>query len=221
MASPALLAACVAFLAPGIQDSAAAQTSGAAGRVRLSLGVSIGTSAYSGAAREIDDGGEQLLFIPYRPTMFGVGIGYGGNALRFEGTARVGAAGLAIRGAEPPDEIGNQGLLIVIENAFRVRAFSGGVSVRLGRLRGGPVLRASGAALVEQWTSADAPARTVVGGQAGLAMEVVLSRRLAARAEGILGFTPASPFRQQDLPQGFRQSGTWRKSLLAGLSWSP
>jgi hypothetical protein len=221
VACPTVVAAWTAFLALGILPSSAAQTPETAEPVRLSLGVSIGTSVFSGAARGIGDGGEQLLFLPYRPTIFGVGIGYGGNALRLEGTAGVGAAGLAIRGAEAPDEMGNQGLLIVIENAFRVRAFSGGASVRLGRLRGGPVLRASGAALVESWTSPGTPARTVVGIQAGLAMEVELTRSLAARAEGTLGFSPASPFRQRDLPEGFRQSGTWRRSLGVGVSWRP
>lgn len=200
--------------------SAAAQTPGAPREGKLALGASLGTSVFSGAARGTGDGGEQLLFIPYRPTMYGIKVAYGRNALRFEATVRAGAAGLAVRGAELSDVEG-ESLLIVIENAFRVRAISAGASARLGRLRDGPALRASAAILVERWTSPDMPARTVPGAQAGLGLEVALSGRLSAEAEALLGLTPASPFRTEDLPDGFRQSRTWRRSLGVGVSWRP
>ena len=192
---------------------------GSAAAQELAFGASIGTSVFSGAARGTGDGGDQLLFIPYRPTMYGVSVAYGRNALRFEATVRAGAAGLAVRGGEPSD--GNESLLIVIENAFRVRALSAGLSARLGRLRDGPALRASAAVLLERWTSPETPARTVPGAQAGLVVEVALSSRLSAEAEALLGFTPASPFRAEDLPEGFRQSRTWRRSLGVGVSWRP
>ncbi|MDQ5874057.1 MAG: hypothetical protein M3526_01585 [Actinomycetota bacterium] len=220
MTSPILVPTWIAFFTLGMLTPTAAQTRDMSRQGKLSLGVSIGTSAFSGAARGTGDGGEQLLFIPYRPTMLGLSIGYGGDALRLEATAGVGEPGLAVRGAELPD-VGDESLLLVFENAFRVRAMTGGASTRLWRLRGGPVLRASVAALVERWTSPDTPARTVVGGQAGLAMEVALTRSLVARAEGILGFTPASPFRAEDLPEGFQQRGTWRRSLGVAVSWRP
>ena len=193
---------------------------GSAAAQELAFGASIGTSVFSGAARGTGDGGEQLLFIPYRPTMYGISVAYGRNALRFEATFRAGAAGLAVRGTERSD-VDDESLLIVIENAFRVRAISAGASARLGRLRDGPALRASVAVLVERWTSPDTPARTVPGAQAGLVLDVALSSRLSAEAEALLGFTPASPFRAEDLPDGFRQSRTWRRSLGVGVSWRP
>ncbi len=221
MQCPPLVAGWIAFFSLGILIPAAAQTPETPRQGKLSLGISIGTSAFSGAARGTGDAGEQLLFIPYRPTMLGLGIGYGGDALRLEATARIGEPGLAVRGTELPDGVGDEGLLLVIENAFRVKAFSAGASARLGHLRGGPVLRASAAALVERWTAPDTPARTIAGGQAGLAMEVALTGSLTARAEGSLGLTPASPFRQEDLPEGFRQSRTWRRTLGVGVSWRP
>jgi len=209
----------LALLVVGMVPHALVQAPEVPRQRALSFGVSIGTSVFSGAANGTGDRGEQLLFIPYRPTMFGVTIGCGGGALRLEFTAAVGEPGLAIRGAGVPEEAGNEGLLLVIENAFRVRALSGGASTRLGRLRGGPLLRGVAAVLVERWTSPDTPARTVAGGQAGFAMEVELSGSLTARAEGTVGFTPASPFRQEDLPSGFQQRGTWRRSLGVGVSW--
>lgn len=214
-----LVPAWMVFLGAGLAPHAAAQIPAARGQVALSLGVSIGTSVFSGAARGAGDRGEQLLFIPYRPTMFGVTIGYGGEPFRLEATASLGEPGLAVRGAGVPQQAGSEGVLIVIENAFRVRTLSLGASIPLWHLRGGPVLRAAGAVLVERWTSPDTPARTVAGGQAGLSMEVVLTGSLSARAEGVAGFTPASPFRQADLPPGFRPTGTWRKSLGVGVSW--
>ena len=210
----------IALLSLGILTPVAAQTPDTHRQSKFSLGISLGTSAFSGAARSDGDGDEHLLFVPYRPTMFGLRIGYGREALRLEATAGIGEPGLAIRGGELPD-LEHEAVLIVIENAFRVRAISAGGSARLWRLRGGPVLRASASALIERWTSPESPARTVAGGQAGLAMEVAFTRSLSARAEGTLGFTPASPFRQEDLPEGFRQSRTWRRSLGVGVSWWP
>ena len=198
--------------------SGAAQTAGAPREGKLAFGASLGTSVFSGAARGTGDGGEPLLFIPYRPTMYGVRVAYGRDALRFEATVRAGAAGLAVRGDER-SEMDEERLLIVIENAFRVRAISAGASARLGRLRDGPALRTSAAVLVERWTSPDTPARTVAGAQTGLVLEVALSRRLSAEAEALLGFTPASPFRAEDLPGGFRQSRTWRRSVGVGVRW--
>ena len=207
----------IACLSLGIV-SATAQTPGAPRDGKLALGASLGTSVFSGAARGIGDGGEQLLFIPYRPTMYGLRVAYGANGLRFDAAVRAGAAGLAVRGGER-FEGDDRSLLIVIENAFRVRAISAGASARLARLRDGPALRASAAVLVERWTSPDTPARTVRGAQAGLGLEVALSSHLSADAEALLGFTPASPFRAEDLPDGFRQSRTWRRSLGVGVSW--
>jgi hypothetical protein len=198
--------------------SAAGQAPGAPQRGKISFGAWIGTSVFSGAARGTGDGGEQLLFIPYRPTMYGMSVAYGRTALRFEATVRAGSAGLAVRGGELSD-VDQNSLLIVIENALRVRAISAGASARLGRLRDGPALRASAAVLVERWTSPDGPARTVPGAQAGLGLEVALSSRLSAEAEALLGLTPASPFRAEDLPDGFRQSRTWRRSLGVGVRW--
>ena len=197
---------------------AAAQPTGAPRQGKISFGASIGTSVFSGAARGTGDGGEQLRFIPYRPTMYGMSVAYGRTALRFEATMRAGAAGLAVRGGER-SEVDQESLLIVIENAFRVRAIAAGASARLGRLRDGPTLRASAAVVIERWTSPNTPARTVPGAQAGLVLDLTLSSRLSAEAETLLGFTPASPFRAEDLPDGFRQSPTWRRSLGVGVRW--
>jgi len=188
---------------------------------QLSAGLSIGASSYSSAARGSSDA-EEVQFLPYRPTSFGLLLGWGRESFRLEGSARYGEPGLALRGV-PFDTAGESpgGVLIVSENAFRVASFAGGASLRLLRLREGPVLRAAVALTLERWSSPGSAARTVAGVQGGLALEFALSPSLSARAEGELGFTPASPFRPGDLPDGVTTRSTWRRSLAAALVWWP
>jgi hypothetical protein len=188
---------------------------------QLSVGLSVGTASFSGASR--DDGhSEEVRFLPYRPTSLGLLVGWGREGVRLEGSARYGEPGLALRGVPltdaeaPPGEV-----LIVSENAFRLAGFTGGGSLRLLRLRGGPVIRAGAALLLERWSSPGSAARTVAGAQGGLAMEAALTGALSVRAEAELGFTPASPFRAGDLPEGFTPRSTWRRSLAVALVWWP
>ena len=188
---------------------------------QLSVGLSLGTSSFSGAARG-DNNPEEVRFLPWRPTNLGLLLGFGRESFRLEGSARYGEPGLALRGAPlggPGEAPG--GVLIVTEHAFRVATFSGGASLRVLRLRGGPVLRAAGALLLERWTSPGSAARTVAGVQGGLALEAALTGALTARAEAELGFTPASPFRASDLPEGFSPRSTWRRSLAVAVLWWP
>lgn len=210
--------ACLALAMPasGVTQTAARSRAG-----KLSFGISIGTSTFSSAAQGTGDDGGTLRFTPYRPTMLGARAGYDAGALRLEASAATGEPGLAVRGADLTDEFDSNGVLIVVENAYRIRALAAGASVFLVRLRGGPVLRGIAAATMERWTSPETPPRTVAGGEAGLGMEVALTGSLFARAEAMLGVTPASPFREEDLPGGFRQRTTWRRSLGVGVNWRP
>jgi hypothetical protein len=200
----------------------AAQSPGASRPGRFALGVSIGTSAFSGGARGHGEDGEPISFYPYRPTMLGLAMSWGREQLRLEAAARYGEPGLALRGA-PIAEAGTipGSVVLVAENAFRVSSFMAGASAPLIRLREGPTLRMSAALVMERWTTPDAPARTIGGGQAGLQLELALTGSLAARLGGELGVTPRSPFRTDDLPAGFTRSTTWRRSLGVSLAWRP
>ena len=188
---------------------------------QLSLGLSVGTSSFSGAARGGQDG-EEVRFLPYRPTIFGVLVGWGREWLRLEGSVRYGEPGLALGGV-PLGDSGESpgGVLIVSENAFRLATFTGGASLRLLRLREGPVLRVAGALVLERWSSPGSAARTVAGVQGGLAIDIALTGDFSARAAGELGFTAASPFRASDLPEGFTPRSTWRRSLAVAVVWWP
>ena len=108
-----------------------------------------------------------------------------------------------------------------MEDAYTVTSVTGSVSTRLVRLGGGPALRSSLGLTLEHWTASGATARTILGPQAGLSLEIGLSAAFTATLEGELGFTPSSPFQAADLPDGFRERSTWRRTLVAGLSWRP
>jgi hypothetical protein len=151
--------------------------------------------------------------------MWGLVAARGQERARVSLAARFGQAGLAIRGAPPAQEGAASGVLVIAENAYHVAAFTGGVATRLLRLRGGPALRPSLALNVERWTAPGTPPRTIAGGQAGLALEVMLTRAFVAALEGELGFTPASPFQSEDLPAGYRARSTWRRTLAAAGYW--
>ena len=162
-----------------------------------------------------------MRFVPYRPTSFGLLVGWGREGVRLEGSARYGEPGLALRGVPLADAAQSPGVLIVSENAFRLASFTGGASLGLLRLRGGPMIRAGAALVLERWSSPGGAPRTLAGAQGSLAMEAALTGALSVRADAELGFTPASPFRAGDLPEGFTPRSTWRRSLAVAVVWWP
>jgi hypothetical protein len=199
-----------AAVAPAIR----AQTDPVEARGRWALGVSVGVSTFNAVSEGKDSEGTDLGFAPDRPTMWALGLSYGRQRLRVGIAARYGQAGIR---AQARDEA-NAGAVIA-PNALKLGAFSLALSTRLLRLRGGPSLRPSLAIGLERWTGAGSPTRTILGGQAGMTLEVVLTRAFVATLEGELGFTPASPFRKEDLPEGFKLLSAWRRTLAAGVYW--
>ena len=199
---------------------AAAQTPRLELRGNWSLGISVGASSFSGASAEITPSGEGVSFAPYRPTMWGLMLSYGRQGLRAGFAMRYGQPGVRIRGAPSPvpDEEGTP-IVLIAENAYHLSTFTGLLSAPLTRLRSGPVLRGSFGLGVERWASPGAPIRTLGATQLGLAAEAALSRAWVAALEGELGWTPASPFRKDELPEGFRARSTWRRSLAGSLVW--
>lgn len=180
---------------------------------RWGIGITIGTSTFNGAARGTGETGEKLVFVPYRPTNLGVQVSRGRDlhaALSF----RYGEPGIGFRGT-PNDGSGQptQGVLIVIEHAYREYSAGGSLSKRLFRLRGGPSLRGSAGATVERWSAPGTPERWIAGPFAGLSMETELSGRFSASIDGELGYTSGSPFQAGDLPEGFELRSTWRRTL--------
>jgi len=208
----------LALLGCGTGTQLAAQASPVPLRGHWAIGLSIGVSSFSTVSQGKDADGIILGFAPYRPTLWGLGVGYGRERLRLMLTARYGQAGLSAQGVSdgsttPPDA------LVIAPNVLHLAVFTAAFSTRLVRLRGGPSLRPSFGLGLERWTGAGSPTRTIAGGQGGIALEVILTRALVATLEGELGYTPASPFRREDLPQGFRLLGAWRRTLAGGVYW--
>ena len=178
----------------------------------IALGLSVGTSTFTGATGSVTPG-QDLVFVPYRPTLYGIHAS-AGRTLRIEIGAQYGEPGLAIRG--DPELAQGEDFLVVAENAFKVTALSGSVSVPLLRLRGGPVLRGGAGAFVEHWSSPDAEGRNLLGGLAGLSLEIGLTRAFDARIDAGLGLS-GSPFRRSDLPDDFTPKTTLRRNLSVGV----
>ena len=198
----------------------AAQPPSALIRGRWALGVSVGVSSFSAASEGTAADGEHIEFNAYRPTMLGVALAFGGERLRLNASARYGEPGLGARGVTVPDGEGSAtGALVVLDAAYHLTSFTLGSSTRLLRLRGGPALRPSLALNLERWTGAGSPTRSVLAGQAGLTLEFALTRAFVGTLEGELGYSPASPFRKEDVPQDFVRHGVWRRSLAGGLYW--
>jgi len=203
-----------------LHSGLAAQHAAAPAGGRWAIGVSVGTFGFSGATGGAGPTGEELSFTPYRPTMLGLVVSHGGDRFRLALSARYGEPALAIRGFPVTDEDEvTPGVMLVAENAYHLGSFMLAGSNRLLRLRGGPVLRPSLGVGAERWSSPGSPVRTIAGAQAGMAAEVGLTGALVATIEGELGFTPSSPFRRQDLPEGFTPRSTWRRSLAAAVYW--
>ncbi len=187
-------------------------------RGSLRMGFGIGTMAFGGAAEPIEDRGDNLRAMPFRPTMWGITISYGSAGMRVGLAAAYGQPGMAVRGNPPgtPDAAGD-GLLIVADNAFRLTAFSATISTRLKHFSAGPSLRPSLGLLLERWASPGTPTQTLLGAGAGLLLEIPLTRSLSGTVLGEAGYTPGSPFRMTSLPDGFRSRSTWRRAISGGV----
>jgi hypothetical protein len=179
---------------------------------RWRLGLSIGSATFAGGATGTRPESDTLRVFPSGTTMWGVGAVYGQESFRFGVSLRYGQPGLAVRGPE------SSGLLIIAPNANHLTLLTPGLSSHLLRLRGGAAQRPSLGLGLERWALVGSPARTTLGGQAGIALELALTKALVATLESELGFTPASPFRRQDLPAGFEPRGAWRRTLAGGVA---
>jgi len=209
-----LLAGCLAASAAEAQPDSRSAAGG------WGLGLSHGVSALSAGLEGEDGSGNRLTLAPYRPSVWRLAVSRGGDGLRVTLLVGYGTAGLAASGTAL-DEDGKpaDGPLLVERGVYGLWTATAAISRRLIRLRGGPELRPSLGLGIESWSAVGEPARVIAGGQAGLAMEVVLTRRFRASLEGEVGLTPASPFKPEEQPEGFRKRSTWRRTLAGTIAW--
>ena len=207
------------LVAVPIVQPAAQQRSTSSDR-RWAVGLLVGSSSFSGAAEATSDSGERITFAPYRPSMTGLRITRGGNRLRLAASVQFGRPGLAIRGAQGSLEDGIQAeILLVGQSVYHLWSFAAGASTRLVRLAGDASLRPSLGLELQRWSASGSPALLILGGEAGLGLEVPLTGPFVAELSGAVGFTPSSPFRREDVPEEFRLRSTWRRTVAAAVYW--
>lgn len=185
------------------------------------LGLIVGSSSFGRAAEATGDSGERFTAAPYRPFMTGLRLVRGGNGLRVAGSVQYGSAGIAFHGVQASggDE-GKSGLLIIGEDIYDLWSFSAEASTRLVRLEGAASIRPSVGLELQRWSASGSPSLIILGGEAGLGLEVPLNRTFVAEFSGIVGFTPHSAFRTEDLTSAeFRPRSTWRRSVMAAVYW--
>ena len=187
---------------------------------RWALGLIVGSSSFGRAAEATGDSGERFTAAPYRPFMTGLRLTRGGSGLRVAASAQYGSAGIAFRGTEAAGDNAVSGLLIVGEDIYDLWTFSAGASTRLVRLEGAASIRPSLGLELQRWSASGSPSLMILGGEAGLGLEVPLNRTFVAEFSGTVGFTPHSAFRTEDLTSAeFRPTSTWRRSVMAAVYW--
>jgi len=195
-----------------------AQTNPGESHGRWAVGISRSVSSLSPGSVGPSEDGVEIAWAPDRPSLWGLAAGYG-TRMRVSITARFGKAGLGARG-ETSEETGASGrVLIVSEGVYDVLTVGVTFSRHVLRLRGGPALRSSLGAGIESWSALGESPRTIAGLQGGLALEVAIVGPFLAALEGELGFTPASPFKREEMPANYRLRSTWRRTLGGAIYW--
>jgi hypothetical protein len=154
------------------------------------LGGEVGAARFWGGSRE--NSPDHPSFRPYRPTTFGVGLE------RQTGRYAVGLqvhyfkASLALEGPE---------VTVASEGAFTCVSISPQFAVRIATLGAGNQLRVQGGPLLEVWEIIDEDARTRLGAQGSVSLDVPLGKHFGGVLLAGAAVTP-SPFNEEELDLG-------------------
>ena len=176
------------------------------------LGVELGAARFWGGSR--DTGGENTSFVPYRPTIIGVGLerqlGKYGLGLQLRYTE----ASLALVGPE---------VAVATEGAFTTFSVAPEAIVRIATLGAGNEFRVHAGPLFEIWDLIDMDSRTRMGAQGSLSLDIPLGERFrGAVLAG--GAVVSSPYNEGDLDLGpdaptYQRRALWRRNFAVGLSY--
>jgi hypothetical protein len=150
---------------------------------------------------------EHRSFRPYRPTTFGVGLERRAGRLGAGLRLRYASAGLALEGAD--GVVAANGVFTVYSAApeiLYVVTSLGSVNQLL--LHAGP--------LFEVWSIIDEDARTRVGIQGAVSLNLPLGGRFAGSVMAGAALIP-SPFAEADLDPDFEPRALWRRRFAVGL----
>lgn len=176
------------------------------------VGAEVGATRFWGAS--LDTGGDHTSFRPYRPTTFGIGLE--------RQTGRY-AAGLHVHYAEASLALEGPAGVISVEGAFTIVSISPELVVRIATLGSGSQLRLHAGPLIEIWDIIDQDARTRVGAQSSVSLDVPLGGRFGGVVLAGAAVTP-SPYKEGELDLGngaptYALRTLWRRSFALGLQY--
>jgi len=196
----------LSFLLSGVPVllwAAVAQAQGGHWSVQLELGA----DRYWGGSMEIAE--PHRSFRPYRPTVFGIGVGRSGN--------RVGAA-VQLRYLEAALGLEGEGAVAAVEGVFQVVSLAPELTYRVATLGPAVELRLHAGPLLELWELVDEDTKTHLGAQGALSLDFPLGGRFAGSVLTGIGVTP-SPFEAAQLGSEFQTRGLWRRRVAGALSY--
>jgi hypothetical protein len=167
----------------------------------------VGSDRFWGGSEEAAPEGKS--FLPYRPTVLGVGIEHRGQSIGFGLGIRYTAASLALQG---PDAI------LAVEGAFTVVGLAPEVSYRVATLGPGNWLLVHLGPLIELWHPLDEDWRVQAGGQAAVSLVVPVGGRFGLLAGGNVAVI-SPPFHAGDLPDQYDLRPLWRRGVAAALQY--
>jgi hypothetical protein len=176
------------------------------------IGVELGAARFWGAS--LDTGGNQTSIRPYRPTTFGI---------RLERQAGRYTVGLQVHYARASLALEGPEAVVAVEGAFKILSLSPELAVRIATLGGGNQLRVRAGPLIERWDLIDMDARTRVGAQGSVSLDVPLGGRFGGVVLAGAAVTP-SPYKDGELDLGgtaptYDLRTLWRRSFAVGLRY--
>ena len=169
--------------------------------------VGLRATRFSGGAEE-QGTGRSLL--PYRPTVFQVGI-----------TRLGGRVGVGLRIHYASSSLGLEGAdgVAAVKTALDVYGASPEVTLRIARAGPEGIVRAYAGPILELWKLPDAGSRARLGLAAGVGLEIPFGGRWSGVARVGAAVTPASPFNGEDLEASFTRRTLWRREVSAELGY--
>ena len=176
------------------------------------VGVEVGAARFWGAS--LDTGGNQTSIRPYRPTTFGMGLEHQAGRYAVGLQVHYAQASLALEGPEA---------VISAEGAFKILSISPELAVRIATLGAGNQLRVRAGPLIERWDLIQMDARTRVGAQGSVSLDVPLGGHFGGVVLAGAAVTP-SPYKDGELDLGggsptYDLRTLWRRSFAVGLRY--
>ena len=176
------------------------------------VGTEVGATRFWGGS--LDNNGDHTSLRPYRPTTVGLGLERQSGRYTAGLHLSYAEASLALEGSEG---------VISAPGAFTIVSISPELVIRIATLGPGNQLRLHAGPLFEIWDIIDQDARTRVGAQGSVSLDVPLGGRFGGVVLAGAAVTP-SPYKEGELDLGagaatYDLRTLWRRRFAAGLRY--